>query len=513
MRIYVYDDYTKPLPPEKFTPIRGQHHHQGNHRRHDEGNVLSARCRPQRSVPRSQSRHGPPRADRRKDHLEDWRARASFRFHVQRIDKGTRAGGSDIDRCETSRRAGRALHESRRPAPSGTVAAPARKACGGPTTPAKAAPTSSQAAVAPVPNAPAPARRTPRLLRKPHPDNPDPPVMINPALINVAIPSTLEEIVTEIGVRNRQISELVKAGRFADIWLPAFEAKDLALATNSYGAGMPTYKRRASIRRSSELLHAAWMLDSFGDLGNREQVTAAYARFSSAVTAIDALLPGGAAMTRRTRRIVMTAVVAGAVGMNVERGETHKPITSSHTYNEDVFPILRERCGRCHVEDGVAPMSLMTYQEAFPWGESVRAEVIAKHMPPWHAEESAIRFKNQPTITSTEIDKILVWVSGGSPQGNLQHMPPRVALHNDWAIGKPDLVLPLERSRSMRTRTRSQKSSPSRLAARKPGGSEPSISCPGTPAIVRDAIMSIKADPSTAPHSCGSRRARGMDSR
>ena len=74
--------------------------------------------------------------------------------------------------------------------------------------------------------------------------------MINPALINVAIPGTLKEIVTEIGVRNRDISKLIAAGRFADIWLPAFEAKDLALAIIGYGPGMPTYKRRGIIRQS-----------------------------------------------------------------------------------------------------------------------------------------------------------------------------------------------------------------------------------------------------------------------
>jgi len=204
-------------------------------------------------------------------------------------------------------------------------------------------------------------------------------------------------------------------------------------------------------------------------------------------------------MTRRARRLLMTAAVAGAVGMSVERGETHKPITSKYTYNEDVFPILRERCGRCHVEDGVAPMSLMTYQEAFPWGESVRAEVIAKHMPPWHAEESAVRFKNQPTMTPIETDKFLVWVSGGSPQGNLQHMPPRVALHNDWAIGKPDLVLPLDEitldadtnevTKEFTVATRSTETSWVRAVDL----------LPGTPAIVRDAIVSMKSHPSTSP--------------
>jgi hypothetical protein len=200
-------------------------------------------------------------------------------------------------------------------------------------------------------------------------------------------------------------------------------------------------------------------------------------------------------MTRRTRRIVLTAVVAAGVGMNVERGETHKPITSKYTYNEDVFPILRERCGRCHVPGGVAPMSLMTYQEAFPWGESVRAEVIAKHMPPWHAEEEAVRFKNQPTITPAEIDKILVWVSGSYPQGNLQNMPPRVALQNDWPMGKPDLVLPLneitldpdtnEITKEFTVATGSTETKWVRAADL----------LPGTPALVRDAIVSIKRQP------------------
>ena len=79
-------------------------------------------------------------------------------------------------------------------------------------------------------------------------------------------------------------------------------------------------------------------------------------------------------MTSRRRRhaILFVAASLGVVGLSVQRGETHKPITSKYTYNDDVFPVLRDRCGRCHVADGVAPMSLMTYTDAFPWGGSVR---------------------------------------------------------------------------------------------------------------------------------------------
>jgi hypothetical protein len=197
-------------------------------------------------------------------------------------------------------------------------------------------------------------------------------------------------------------------------------------------------------------------------------------------------------MTRPTRSLVVTAVVAVAVGLSVERGETHKPITSKYTYNEDVFPILRERCGRCHVPDGVAPMSLMSYQEAFPWGESVRAEVIAKHMPPWHVEESAVRFKNQPTITSTEIDKILVWVSGSYPQGNPQNVPPRVTLHHDWPIGKPDVVLPLTEVTLDPDTNEITKEFTVATGFTQTTWVRAVDLLPGTPAIVRDALVSIK---------------------
>jgi hypothetical protein len=72
------------------------------------------------------------------------------------------------------------------------------------------------------------------------------------------------------------------------------------------------------------------------------------------------------------------------------------------TYSEDVVQSFASAADAV-VEDGVAPMSLMTYQEAFPWGESVRAEVIASTCR--HGRESAVRFRNQPTMTSTRLTR------------------------------------------------------------------------------------------------------------
>ena len=73
-----------------------------------------------------------------------------------------------------------------------------------------------------------------------------------------------------------------------------------------------------------------------------------------------------------------SAVAAVLVTLGVRTVDAHKPVTSKYDYNRDVFPLLRDNCGRCHVEGGVAPMSLMTYKEAVPWAESIRDELTSR---------------------------------------------------------------------------------------------------------------------------------------
>ena len=149
-------------------------------------------------------------------------------------------------------------------------------------------------------------------------------------------------------------------------------------------------------------------------------------------------------MTQHTRRLIVLAAVAfGAVAVATQSGEAHKAITSKYTYNDDVFPILRDRCASCHVPGGVAPMSLMTYDDAFPWAESIRAELVAAHMPPWNADEGYGEIKRAHTLTPKELDVILTWATGGNPRGSLDQVLPTIELKNAWTLGAPDLTLPL----------------------------------------------------------------------
>ncbi len=150
-------------------------------------------------------------------------------------------------------------------------------------------------------------------------------------------------------------------------------------------------------------------------------------------------------MNRARHAIVGLSLLVISFTLGVVPGGAHKPITSPFTYNEDVFPILRQRCASCHVPDGVAPMSLMTYEDTVPWGESIRVELLAGHMPPWSVDTAATRFRNVRPLSAREINVLLTWATGGTPLGNPEKTPQPVALERRWSLGTPDLELPMPR--------------------------------------------------------------------
>lgn len=122
--------------------------------------------------------------------------------------------------------------------------------------------------------------------------------------------------------------------------------------------------------------------------------------------------------------------------------EAHKPITSPYTFAEDVAPILRERCSACHVAGGPAPMPLTTAEETVPWGESIRLELVAGHMPPWSAISGGKRLRHAEGLTARELNVLLTWVTGGTPPGDAKPAPVAVEAA-DWPLGTPDLTLQL----------------------------------------------------------------------
>jgi hypothetical protein len=188
--------------------------------------------------------------------------------------------------------------------------------------------------------------------------------------------------------------------------------------------------------------------------------------------------------------LVAAALVATAPG------EAHKAITSKYTYNDDVFPILRERCSRCHVAGGVAPMSLMTYDDAFPWAESIRAELVAAHMPPWNADDGFGTLKRAHTLTPKELDVVLTWATGGNPRGALDQKLPEVKLKNDWPLGAPDLALKLPADFTLAADKMDDTQEVTVPATNGEARWVRAVDLlPGTPSIVRSATIFVKDAP------------------
>jgi hypothetical protein len=143
-------------------------------------------------------------------------------------------------------------------------------------------------------------------------------------------------------------------------------------------------------------------------------------------------------------RPLARAIIALAIGVVVAqapRSEAHKAITSPYTYNEHVFPILRDRCGRCHAEGGPTPMSLTTYAAATPWAQSMREQLLWERMPPWYADPAGPAVKGGQTLTPRELDVLITWATGGNPEGDVATRPAPVPPPPEWWAGKPDFVV------------------------------------------------------------------------
>jgi hypothetical protein len=150
-------------------------------------------------------------------------------------------------------------------------------------------------------------------------------------------------------------------------------------------------------------------------------------------------------------RFTTTALATlGAVAAMSALGQAADPTTRPVTFTKDVAPILQEKCQQCHQPNSIAPMSLITYEDARPWARSMKQRVITRQMPPWHIDMSVgvHEFKNDMSLTDAQIDTIVRWVDAGAPEGDPKDMPPPKPLvtDNEWqavrdGFGPPDLVI------------------------------------------------------------------------
>ena len=71
-------------------------------------------------------------------------------------------------------------------------------------------------------------------------------------------------------------------------------------------------------------------------------------------------------------RTCLIAVVGSLLGASTLAAQT------TPTFYKDVLPILQANCQGCHRPGEVAPMSLLTYEQARPWARGIKAAVASR---------------------------------------------------------------------------------------------------------------------------------------
>src|ERR1700741_2070136 len=125
------------------------------------------------------------------------------------------------------------------------------------------------------------------------------------------------------------------------------------------------------------------------------------------------------------KSVALALLAAGALYPAITARQPASPAAAPVTFTKDIAPILQKSCQNCHRPGAVAPMSLLTYQDARPWARSIKAKVVAREMPPWYIDRhiGITKFKDDPSLTDAEIATIVKWVDGGAPAGSASDMP------------------------------------------------------------------------------------------
>ena len=129
---------------------------------------------------------------------------------------------------------------------------------------------------------------------------------------------------------------------------------------------------------------------------------------------------GDAMKAPRIFLVILAAALAAATPTlaNDEAGPEHP------TFSRDVLPILQRSCQTCHRPNMFTPMSLLTYDEVRPWARSIKQRVEARIMPPWFADRTVGVYRDDPSLSETEIQTVTRWVDQGAPVGNPADAPP-----------------------------------------------------------------------------------------
>jgi hypothetical protein len=120
------------------------------------------------------------------------------------------------------------------------------------------------------------------------------------------------------------------------------------------------------------------------------------------------------------------------------------------SYTKEIAPMLQHKCVNCHSPGNIGPFSMSSYKKVRGWSDMIREVVLARRMPPWHADPHHGKFTNDHSLSAEETRALLRWIEQDCPRGDgedplvdAQITPQR------WALGKPDLIVAIPKAQEV----------------------------------------------------------------
>lgn len=124
------------------------------------------------------------------------------------------------------------------------------------------------------------------------------------------------------------------------------------------------------------------------------------------------------------------------------------------TYHNRISRIMQENCQECHRRGGLAPFGLERYQDVIGNAGMIRRVVSNGLMPPWFAESvpegGHNPWANDRSLNGDDKRDLLTWLKSDRPIGDPREAPLPRSFPAEWNIGKPDHIIPLPNSVSVK---------------------------------------------------------------
>lgn len=88
------------------------------------------------------------------------------------------------------------------------------------------------------------------------------------------------------------------------------------------------------------------------------------------------------------------------------------------SYHKDIRPLMDLKCAGCHNPGGLAGIELNAYTKVKALRIPIKSAVESRRMPPWLAEAGHQVYRDDLSLTTDEIKKIVDWVDGGALEGS-----------------------------------------------------------------------------------------------